>query len=78
MVLSATSYSFTQTIPVTATTGTYSYERLTPTIGYVLFDDSELGVGSDVLIFSSSTKATYVFAAAHSLGWQRGTAVLTA
>lgn len=77
LVMNATSYSFTQTTPVAATNGTYTYERLTPGIGYVLFDDSRLGKGSYLLLFTSSTKATYVFAVAGSLGWQRGTALLT-
>ncbi len=71
------SYTFTQTTPVAASTGTYTYEQLTPTIGYVLFDDSLLGKGSDVLLFTSPTRATFVFAQAGTLGYQKGNATLT-
>ena len=75
-VLAASSYSFTQTTPTANSTGTYTYEVLAPGIGYILFNDTLQGDGSDVLLFTSPTKATYVLAKAGSLAWQKGNVVL--
>ncbi len=76
LVLSDSTYSDTQ--PGSASsTGTYTYEMLTPTIGFVSFDDSEIGPSFNVLTFTSPTQATYVLANIASGGWQRGKATLT-
>ncbi len=77
IVLAATSYTFTQTTPIANSTGAYTYEKLTPSIGYILFNDTLLASSSDVLQFTSATKATFVFAKDGSPGWQRGAAVLS-
>ena len=76
MILSAATYTFTQTIPVANSSGTYTYEVLTPTIGYISYNDSIDGPSFAVLSFTTVTKASYVLAKIGTAGWERGTTSL--
>ena len=69
MILAASTYTLTQPSPVASLTGDYTYEVLTPTIGYISFDDSSAGHCFAVLNFTSATKASYALENHATGGW---------
>jgi hypothetical protein len=73
MILAASTYTLAQTTPIANSTGSYTYEVLTPTIACIYFDDSSVLRGFNVLTFTAATKASYVLANLATAGWQRGT-----
>ena len=66
-------YTLTGVSPIANSSGSITYERMTPNIGLITFDDSTLGESFGVLNFTSLTKVSYVLLNDAASGGQRGT-----